>query len=306
MRISSLFSLRFSACLVAGVLVFPLTARAQDTDQPAPAGFDPQHATKAELTTEAWQMLKVAAEDKHSETRIQALAALGTMNDQKSSAMIGNAMGDADIDVRTAAVLAAGQSKTTALRGDLHRMLNDKEPQVAFAAATTLWNLHDHTGEDILMAVAAGERKANGSMVAGAEHTINKDFHNPATLAKMGALEGASLLLGPFGFGIGAYEAMKKNGGGSSARVTAIEQLSEEKTGPVRAAMLDALNDKDPAVRAAAARVLGTYREADVQAALSRTMIDPKAPVRYTAAAAYLRAVGASGTPAPTKVLAVK
>jgi len=276
-------------------------AASQDaSDQPAPANFDPLHATKAELSTEAWSMLKIAVEDKHADTRIQALAALGTMSDQRSTAMIANAMDDADLDVRTAAVLAAGQSKTTALRGKMHSMLNDKEPQVAFAAATTLWKLNDRTGEDILMAVANGDRKANASMVNGAEHTINKDFHNPATLAKMGALQGASILLGPFGFGITAYEAMKKNGG-SSARVTAIEQLSEERTAPVRAAMLDALNDKDPSVRASAAKVLGTYHEGDVSSALSKLMIDPKAPVRYTASAAYLRSVGASGTPASPK-----
>jgi HEAT repeat protein len=278
----------------------PATASQDASDQPGPANFDPLHATKAELSTEAWAMLKNAAEDKHPDTRIQALAALGTMSDQKSTAMIANAMLDADLDVRTAAVLAAGQSKTTALRGDLHKMLNDKEPQVAFAAATTLWKLNDRTGEDILMAVASGDRRANATMVNGAEHTINKDFHNPATLAKLGALQGASILLGPFGFGITAYEAMKKNGG-SSARVTAIEQLSEERTPPVRKALLEALTDKDPAVRAAAAKELGTYREGDVSSALSKVMIDPKAPVRYTAAAAYIRSVGASGTPAPTK-----
>jgi HEAT repeat protein len=121
----------------------------------------------------------------------------------------------------------------------------------------------------------------------------------------MGALQGASMLLGPFGFGITAYEAMKKNGG-SSARVTSIEQLSEERTAPVRAAMLDALTDKDPGVRAAAAKALGTYHEADVATELSKLMIDPKAPVRFTGAAAYLRSVGASTTPTVTKVPATK
>jgi HEAT repeat protein len=289
---------------VAGAQATP-PAASQDADQPAPGNFDPLHASKAELSTEAWSILKVAVEDKHADTRIQALAALGTMSDQRSTAMIANAMDDADLDVRTAAVLAAGLSKTTTLRGKMHSMLNDKEPQVAFAAATTLWKLNDRTGEDILMAVANGDRKANASMVNGAEHTINKDFHNPATLAKMGALQGASMLLGPFGFGITAYEAMKKNGG-SSARVTSIEQLSEERTAPVRAAMLDALTDKDPGVRAAAAKALGTYHEADVATELSKLMIDPKAPVRFTGAAAYLRSVGASTTPTVTKVPATK
>ena len=289
---------------VAGAQATP-SAASQDGDQPASSTFDPLHASKAELSTEAWSMLKVAVEDKHTETRIQALAALGTMSDQRSTAMIANAMDDTDLDVRTAALLAAGQSKTAVLRGKMHAMLNDKEPQVAFVAATTLWKMNDRTGEDILMAVANGDRRANASLMNDTAHTINKDFHNPATLARMGALEGASILLGPFGFGIGAFEALKKNGG-SSARVTSIEQLSVERTAPVRSAMLDALTDKDPGVRAAAAKVLGTYHEADVATALSKVMIDPKAPVRLTAAAGYLRSVGASTTPAIVKAPATK
>jgi hypothetical protein len=124
-------------------------------------------------------------------------------------------------------------------------------------------------------------------------HTVNKDLHSPSTLAKIGALQGASMLLGPFGFGITAYEYIHKNGDGvGSARVLAIEQISQEKTGPVRDELVAALADKDPAVRAAAAKALGEYRERSVASALAELYYDPKLPVRLTAVAAYLRATG--------------
>lgn len=102
------------------------------------------------------------------------------------------------------------------------------------------------------------------------------------------------MLLGPFGFGITAVEYMRKNGG-DSARVLAIKQLSEENTAPVRNELIAALADKDPAVRAAAATAVSGYRESSVPKALLPLFDDTKAPVRLTAAAAYIRATHFTG-----------
>ena len=77
--------------------------------------------------------------------------------------------------------------------------------------------------------------------------------------------------------------------------MTAVEQLKEEKTDPIREVLLGDLGDKDPSVRAAAAKVVAEYHEVDVERALTDLFIDPKGPVRYTAAAAYLKAVGGGG-----------
>jgi HEAT repeat protein len=103
------------------------------------------------------------------------------------------------------------------------------------------------------------------------------------------------MLLGPFGFGIAAYEYMHKNGG-DTARVLAVEQIAQEKTTPIRKTLVAALGDKDPTVRAAAAKALGEYRDHSVAKALSALFDDPKLPVRLTAAAAYLRATGAAAS----------
>ena len=64
-----------------------------------------------------------------------------------------------------------------------------------FVAAMTLWKMNDKSGEDILMSVVAGDRSTNPTMMHGTEHKINKDLHDPAMLAKMGAMQGAIMLL---------------------------------------------------------------------------------------------------------------
>jgi HEAT repeat protein len=108
------------------------------------------------------------------------------------------------------------------------------------------------------------------------------------------------MLLGPFGIGITAYEYARKNGG-ASARVTAIEQISQEKTNPIRDNLVSALSDKDPAVRAAAAKALGTnYHDKEVSDALLPVFDDTKKPVRLTAAAAYINSTSPPTSPTHT------
>jgi HEAT repeat protein len=253
---------------------------------------DRLHRTVAENTAEAWTTLANALKDpKHPDVRIQALAALGTLNNNaRAGNLITATMKDPDYDVRTASILAAGQTKDRNLTTPLRNMLDDNEPQVAFTAATTLWKMNDHSGEDILVAVVNGDRKATAGLKDSTRHTIAKDLHSPSTLARIGALQGASILLGPFGFGITAYEYMRKNGVDTS-RATAIDLISEEKTGPIRSTLIAALEDKDPAVRAAAAKALGhSYHDKEVSDALLPVFDDNKRPVRLTAAAAYLNA----------------
>jgi HEAT repeat protein len=251
--------------------------------------------TPAQLQDEAWKLLAEAfADEKHPDTRIQALAAMGLMgSNPRSLKMIEAAIEDRDVDVATAAILAAGQTKAAAMGPAIHRVLDSKEPQVAYTAALTLWKMGDRSGEDILAAVIDGERRASATLINGTEHDIDKTLHSPSELAKIGVMQGAGLLLGPFGFGITAYEYIKKNGG-DSARVTAIEALSVEKSDGIRKVLVAALGDKDFGVRAAAAKALDSYHQPEISAAIAKLFDDPKQPVRLTSAAAYLVSTGAS------------
>ncbi|HXE08155.1 MAG TPA: HEAT repeat domain-containing protein [Acidobacteriaceae bacterium] len=260
-----------------------------------PAGTLPAHTTAAQRADSAWTMLTDAAADgKRPQTRIQALAALGMLRTPHSAKLIEAAMQDSDVDVRTAAALAAGQSGDRNLTTPLRNLLDDKEPQVVFTAAMTLWKMNDRSGEDILIAVADGDRTTHPTMVHGTAHKIDKDLHQPGKLAKLGAMQGASMLLGPFGFGIAAFNFIHQSGG-DLARASAIEAIAQEHTQPIHQELLSALEDKDPTVRAAAAKGLVDYRDYATSMAVYGLFVDPKNPVRLTAAAAYLRTTGVPG-----------
>ena len=265
---------------------------------PADAGVVGDQAvphTPEELTAGAWTMLSNAAGDaKHTDTQIQALGALGFMGSTpRAVKLIEAAMLSPDVDVRTASVLAAGQTRSALLTTDLRKLLDDREAQVVYTAALTLWKLNDDSGEDILMAVADGERSAAAGRVEGAKHEMSRDLHHPSTLARLGATQGAGMLLGPFGMGLTAYEYLHKNGG-DTARVQALEAIAQNHTAPIRAELVAALGDKDLGVRAAAAKGLSAWHDPAAATAISQLFADPKPPVRLTAAATYLICTGAA------------
>jgi HEAT repeats len=300
--------------LVGSTMTMTMTtgaARAQDTpSKPAsptakadgevvgdegPAPALPAAITPEERGRAAWTLLDNAVGDaKHPQTRIQGLAAVGLLRSPHSEKMIADAMGDPDVDVRTAAALAAGESKDRNLTTNLRNLLDDKEPQVVYTAAMTLWKMGDKSGEDILMSVVDGDRSSSASMIHGTGHKLNRDLHDPAKLAKLGAIQGAYMLLGPFGYGITAFNFIHQSGGDLS-RAAAIEQIAQERIEPVHKELVAALKDKDPTVRAAAAKGLMDYHDTPTQMAVYALLADAKQPVRLTAAAAYLRTTGTAG-----------
>jgi HEAT repeat protein len=286
--------------LLLAALLFAASALAQDNPQPAPDGATFQTITivkppePSEILQRSWQLLTDSVQDaKHFETRTQALNALSSLgSNSRAVAMIAAAMKDTNLDVRSAAVVAAGKARSRSLIEPVKKLLNDPEPQVVFIAATTLWKeFRDRSGEDILAAVAAGDRRANPNLIHGARHDMSRTMHSPAALEKIGITTAAGMLLGPFGFSVTAVEYMRKNGA-DTARVRAIELLEDEKTEDVRAAMRNALDDKDPGVRAAAVKVLGDFHRQQDSSVIAPLLDDTKLPVRLAAAAAYINIRG--------------
>jgi HEAT repeat protein len=275
---------------------------------PKPAGNDsqpvaaaPSAETPTETTKRCWQMLTDNVEDaKHPDTRTQALNALSDLgSNPRADTLIEAAMKDPDLDVRSAAILAAGKTKARALDEPVRKLLGDPEPQVVFAAAITLWKqFNDRSGEDILAAIAAGSRKANPTLIHGAEHDMSRTLHSPSALAKIGVDTGAGLVLGPFGFSVSAVEYARKNGA-DSARVQAINLLAEERTAGVHDQMSSALDDDDAGVRAASVRVLGSFHRSRDAKDIAMLLGDSKLPVRLAAAAAYIDCLSGGGTKAP-------
>ncbi|MGC2637176.1 MAG: HEAT repeat domain-containing protein [Acidobacteriaceae bacterium] len=288
----SIIAFLFAAWAASGLVA------AQDKPE-SPPQETPKTAADATVTKPAaqvkplersWNMLTENVQDeKHPEARTQALNALSDLKTStRANGMIAAAMQDQDLDVRTAAVLAAGKTNSRTLVNPVRKLLDDPEPQVVFAAATTLWkDFHDRSGEDVLAAIAAGDRKANPSLIHGAEHDMSRTLHSPSTLAKIGIEAEAGMVLGPFGFSVSAIEYARKNGG-DSARVQAIDLLADVRTEGLRNEMRDDLVDGDAGVRAAAVRVVGSFHHAQDAEQIELLLDDSKLPVRLAAAAAYI------------------
>jgi HEAT repeat protein len=298
------FAFTTLACLLALASGHAQTTPAA-TAQTKPAATEP---ADADVVTDAppkkpaeraWPLITDAlAPTQRLEPRVQALAALATMGtNARAAELITTSLTDKSLDVRAAAALAAGQTKNPRLLPALRKALNDPEPQVAYTAAVVLWKMKDHSGEDLLMDVADGERRGNATLLRGARHSAALTLHDPTALATIGIEQGAGLLLGPFGIGIAAVEYARKNGG-DSTRATAIDLLAEQHTPAVHQEFLDGLKDKDPIVRAASAKALGQWPGAETAAAVALLFDDSKLPVRVTAAATYIRVSGARRAPA--------
>ena len=244
-------------------------------------------------TNAAWDMLNTARSDtktKAEQVRIDAIAALGTLGDfPQAAGWLRDAEKDQDRYIRLAAVSAMGSSTKTVFVPDLKKALDDNAPEVDFAAAVALWKMKDKSGEIVLDAVVAGDRKANRGLVSSEKHDANQDLHSPAKLATIGAEQGAFVLLGPFGFGLSAIRA-RKGQNGVDPRVVAVTLLAEDRSTASMQRFVDTLGDSDPLARAAAARALGDYHGKQVTDALSDEFDDAKPAVRLMAAASYIRA----------------
>jgi HEAT repeat protein len=244
----------------------------------------------ADGTATAWEMIETALKDTKPLMRIDALNALGTITGSKRAEdLLQSSLQDKDVDVRLAAIASVGTMDDQNMIPVLRQALDDPAPEVDFAAAVSLWKLHDPTGINVLYGVLTGERKASDNFLKSGEHEANKDIHDPKTLAKIGAKQGAYALLGPFGIGLDAARLMAKSNNANSARVLTATLLSEDHSDLTKQEFIAALQDKDYFVRAASARALGKFHGKDVIDALLPVFGDSKPTVRYMAAAAYIR-----------------
>lgn len=247
----------------------------------------------------AWSILTDAAgPGRPAHDRVQAMAALGTMgNDERAARLIEEGFTAKDYDVRVAAVLAAGLTKNPKLLPPLERVLDDDNSLVAYTAAITLWKMHDYAGQDLLEAVALGDKKAGVGLIKSQKHKAAKELRSPKTMGMIAVNQASGYFLGPFGVGLKAIEMVDKNSG-AVPRAAAIDQLAKQHTDQVHEVLVQDLTDGEPAVRAAAAKGLGRWTGEDTAKLVQPMFGDTKLAVRLTAAATYLRAI--HNIPAPS------
>jgi HEAT repeat protein len=247
----------------------------------------------------AWQILDRGLHEKNPARRAQAVTAMGTMRPQpKSVALVESAFEDTDYSVRQAACLALGQMKSRVSIPKLKEALNDKAPEVVFAAARALYDLGDPTGRQVLVAVLLGDQVDSSNFFASSIHDMKAQMHDTKGLVLLGVKEGAGAFLGPASFGLPVAEGLLKDAN-ASGKTVAASLLANDKNPESLKAIEQALGDKNWTVRAVAARTLARADRVDSFEAITRLLDDKREEVQYSAAAAVIRLKQAA-VPMPT------
>lgn len=246
------------------------------------------------FTTDAkcTELLKHALGAHNPDTRKQAVVALSLASDRSSLLPLLIAMDDdKDVQVRLAVVASLADVKSKAAIDTLHKALQDSVPEVSFAAAKALWNLHDPAGKQALLSVLEGETKtASGYFTAEMRQALRM-MHTPATTFLYAVRQGMGFVPLPgLGEGVASMQALLTDSG-ISGRATAVLLLGRDKDPALLPALKDALHDKNWTVRAAAVHALALRDDPALKKELVPIVDDEgeKEGVRLRAAAGYLR-----------------
>jgi len=269
--------------------------------------------TPASLSAEAWSILHEGAASHSLRKRTDAIVALSSMQgDPGAIKLIEAGLADKNLDVRRIAAAALGNMDAKEAIPALKKATDDSDPTVSFAAAEALWKMGDRSGAEIFYAVVLGNRHAAHGPVSSNIEDAKKTLHDPKALALIGINEGSGALLGPFSEGITIAEVLAKDRS-SSSRALSATLLGQHPTPDAEKILVDALADKNVAVRAAAARALGGFddpalikRLAPLMDAKGTPLIKPVDSVRYMASAAIIRLLRKQKAASPATTASAK
>ena len=281
----------FALCAIFCCVTLPNVNAQSDKPKATPPDLTP-----SVLSQQAWAILDEGAASHSLRKRTDAIAALSSMQgDDKAIKLIEDGLTDKDADVRRIAAAALGNMGAKEAIPALRKATDDKDPTVSFAAAKALWKMGDRSGTDIFYAVVLGNRHAAEGVVSSQIDDAKKTLHSPMALMMIGINEGSGALLGPFSEGITVAEILVKDRS-SSARALAATLLGQHPTPDTEKILEEALEDKNVAVRVAAAKSLGGFgdpalikRLAPLMDEKGTPLIKPVDSVRYMSSAAVLR-----------------
>jgi HEAT repeat protein len=243
-------------------------------------------ATDAQCT----EILQHALDASNPETRQQAVSALslasgsGPLFDQ-----LERMLQDKDAQVRQAVVASLADVKSERGTAALKKALEDRVPEVSFAAAKALWARHDPVGREALLAILEKESKNSSNFFSKEKREGLRMMHTPRTTFLAAAKEGIGFVPVPgLGEGVASMEGILASSG-VPGRASAALLLGADKDPATIDALRDALADKDSAVRAAAVHSISLRNDPALKKELEPLLQDGKDSVRLRAAAGYLR-----------------
>jgi HEAT repeat protein len=274
------------------------------------AAFSVLLASGENPVLEARKVLSDGAANASPDLRREVALALGLLGlHDPAVKLLKSLVADNDVPVRVAAIGSVADLRDHTFIPELNTALNDDVPEVAFAAAKSLWSLGQKQGKEVLLAVLEGDRKAKSSYLRREYRNTMRAFSTPKGAILFAINQGIGFVPLPgVGAGYSALEALFFETG-FSARASVAIRLAQDRSREVREALIGALSDSDWSVRAAAAQAIGMRNDPSLRQELLPLIRDNKPQVRYRAAASYLRLSrrplqtarprsGATGTPA--------
>ena len=236
----------------------------------------------------AWDMLLTASLSERASERANGIRALGLLRENAQARQIAeNALSDRKPEVRTAAATALGQMHARESIPKLESALTDKKIPVVMAAAQALRELQvERPAYSVYYDLLTGERKANDGIIAQQVDTLK----DPKQLAEIGFSEGIGFV--PFaGIGWDAWRTMHKKDP-NPVRAVAASRLAHDPDPASAKALVQATDDKDWMVRAAAVEAIAQRGDASLLPTVAGKISDKNEKVRYSAAAAVIRLSG--------------
>lgn len=236
----------------------------------------------------AYQTLNKGLHDANPAKRIASVIAMGVVRpESRPLALVDGMFDDKDLGVRQSACLTLGEMKATSEIPRLRAALNDKAPEVVFAAAKTLYAMNDADGRAVLIDILVGEQHDSSNFVKTSIRDAKLKLHDPRAMLLIGVNQAAGLL-GPFGAGVPIAEQLLKDNQASGKTVAAL-LLATDKSPESEAAMRTALGDKNWTVRAAALRAIALRDVAGLYDDVAPLLDDKRDEVTYNAATALIR-----------------
>jgi HEAT repeat protein len=236
----------------------------------------------------AWDTLNEAMKDSNPAKRVEALVALGVARpDAKSLAAVEAMLDDRDYGTRQAACSTLGEMKSKGSIPKLQAALEDKSPEVVFAAARALYAMGDPGGRAVLIAVLTGDRPDSSGLISSSLRDAKLKLHDPKALLLIGVNQSAGLL-GPFGVSVPIAEMLMKDKD-ASGKTAAVLLLATDNTEASKQAIRTALTDKNWTVRVAAARAAGARDMQSFFEEVVSLLDDKRDEVRLAAAATVIR-----------------